>query len=198
MSDYLEVEVRKALFRTSTVTVRANSTAYSAGDRVMLGTSDLSVYECITGGTTAGAPPAFNTSLGQTTTDGAVTWLTLKQGLPKRPVYIGLFTTNPSTGSEAAGAGTEVSGGSYARVQVDPSDSNWTGTSGTDGLTDNAAAINFPTPSANWGTITGVGVFDRATGGNLMVWGALAQNKTVNNGDPGPSISIGALDITFA
>lgn len=109
-------------------------------------------------------------------------------------LYVALFTANPSD----SGGGTEVSGGSYARVQRDPLDANWTGASSTDGLTDNAAAITFPTPTANWGTITGFGIFDASSGGNLLIWGALTTNKTVNNGDPAPAFAIGALDITFA
>lgn len=107
---------------------------------------------------------------------------------------VALFTAAPSD----SGGGTEVSGGSYARVQRDPSDSNWTGSSSTDGLTDNAAAITFPTPSANWGTITHFGIFDATSGGNLLFWGALTTSKTVNNGDPAPAFATGALDITFA
>lgn len=109
-------------------------------------------------------------------------------------LYVALFTANPTD----AGGGTEVNGGSYARVQRDPLDANWTAASATDGLTDNAAAITFPTPTANWGTITGFGIFDAATLGNLLIWGALAVQKTVNNGDPAPSFAAGALDITFA
>lgn len=193
MSDYLEVELRKAQFRTTTVTVRANSTAYSVGDRVMLGTSDLNVYECITAGTSAASPPAFNTNLGDTTTDGAATWLTLKQGLPKRPIYIALFTSATTD----AGGGTEVTGGSYARVALAASDSNWTGASATDGVAGNAVAITFPAPTANWGSITHFAVMDRATGGNMLHHAALTTAKTVNNGDAAPSFAIGALTITF-
>ena len=107
---------------------------------------------------------------------------------------VGLFTTNPTD----AGGGTEVTGGSYARVQRDPLDANWTGASSTDGLTDNAAALTFPGPSASWGVITGFGIFDATTTGNLLIWGALSTPKTVNNGDPAPAFAIGALDITFA
>jgi hypothetical protein len=91
-----------------------------------------------------------------------------------------------------------VSGGSYARVQRDPSDSNWTGASSTDGLTDNAADITFPTPTANWGTITHFAIFDASSSGNMLFHGALAQSKTVNNGDPAPKFVTGALDITLA
>lgn len=189
-SDWLEAEVRRTIFRTSTVTVRANTTAYSLGDRVMLGTSDLNVYEVITAGTTAGSPPAFNLTLGDSTTDGSVVWLTLKQGMPKRPLYVALFTAAPSD----AGGGTEVTGGSYARVARAPLDANWSAASATDGLTDNVAAITFPAPTANWGVITHFAVFDRLTVGNMLMWAALVASKTVNSGDPAPQFSAGALD----
>ena len=113
-----------------------------------------------------------------------------------KPTVLGvaLFTVTPSD----SGGGTEVTGGSYARVDVPPLDANWTGASATSGLTDNAAAITFPTPSANWGTIVAFGIFDATSSGNLLVWGPITPNKTVNNGDPAPSFAIGALDVTFA
>lgn len=193
-SDFLEVELRKAILRTSTVTVRANTTAYSLGDRMMLGTSDLSVYECITAGTSDGSPPAFNTTLGASTTDGTVSWLTLKQGMPKRPVYVGLLTAAPSD----AGGGTEASGGSYARVAVAPADANWSAPDATGGVSANVSAVTFPAPTANWGTITHFGIYDRATSGNLLAWAALTTSKSVNNGDPAPQFSAGALVFTFA
>ena len=106
---------------------------------------------------------------------------------------VALFTAAPSD----SGGGTEVTGGSYARVDVPPLDANWTGASSTSGLTDNAAAITFPTATADWGTITHVGIFDATTSGNLLFWGALAANKTVTNGDTF-SFATGALDVTFA
>lgn len=107
---------------------------------------------------------------------------------------VALFTVTPSD----AGGGTEVSGGSYARVDLPPSDANWTAASATDGATDNAAAITFPTPTANWGTVVAFGIFDATSGGNLLVWGPITPNKTINNGDPAPSFAIGALDVTIA
>ena len=115
---------------------------------------------------------------------------------------VALYTATPSD----SGGGTEVSGGSYARGQLNPSDSNWESTqgttaaaasSGTSGATQNAVAITFPTPSANWGSITHFGVFDATTSGNLLFWGALTTPKTVNNGDPGPTFAIGAIDFTL-
>jgi hypothetical protein len=117
-------------------------------------------------------------------------------------IYVGLLTAAPSD----SGGGTEVSGGSYARVQVGPSVSAWESTngttsgasSGTGGLTSNDAAITFPTPSANWGSITHFGIFDAVSSGNLLFWGALTTPKTVNNGDPAPSFAPNALSVTLA
>ena len=109
-------------------------------------------------------------------------------------LWVALFTGAPSD----SGGGTEVTGGSYARVQRDPLDANWTAPDSTGGVTANAAAITFPSPTANWGTITHFGIFDASAGGNLLFHGALTASKTVNNGDAAPSFAIGALQITFA
>lgn len=112
--------------------------------------------------------------------------------------YVGLLTSAPSD----AGGGTEVTGGSYARVAVAASLANWAGTqgagtttasSGTSGTTSNNAAITFPTPSASWGSITHIGVYDASTAGNLLFFSALTASKTVNNGDPAPSFAAAAL-----
>jgi len=114
--------------------------------------------------------------------------------------WIALFTAAPSD----SGGGTEVVGGSYARVNLPPSDTNWTATqggtsgnsSGSSGLTTNAVAITYPAPTANWGTVTHFGIFDAPTGGNLVVWDALTAAKTINSGDAAPSFAVGALQIT--
>ena len=109
-------------------------------------------------------------------------------------LWIALFTVTPSD----SGGGTEVTGGSYARVNLPPLDANWTAPDATGGLTDNAVAITFATPSANWGVVVAFGIFDASSAGNLYVWGPITPNKTINNGDPAPSFAIGALDVTFA
>jgi len=101
--------------------------------------------------------------------------------------YIALFTAAPSD----SGGGTEVSGGSYARVAVTSSLANWAGTqgvgttaasSGTSGTTSNNAAITFPTATSSWGTVVAVGVYDALTGGNLLFYSALTASQTVGSG----------------
>jgi len=117
-------------------------------------------------------------------------------------LYIGLFTAAPSD----AGGGTEVTGGSYARVNLPPLDTNWKATqggtsgnsSGTGGVTSNAVAVTFPAPTANWGTVTHFGIFDAASGGNPILWDALTAARTVLSGDPAPSFPVDALQITVA
>jgi hypothetical protein len=109
-------------------------------------------------------------------------------------LWVSLFTVTPAD----AGGGTEVTGGSYGRVNVPPLDANWSAPDATGGLTDNVAAITFPTPTANWGVVVAFGIHDASTAGNLLVWGPITPNKTINNGDPAPAFAAGALDVTFA
>jgi len=116
-------------------------------------------------------------------------------------LHVGLYTATPSD----TGGGTEVTGGAYARVALNPSTTNWAATngatttsatsSGTSGTTSNNVAVTFATPTASWGTITSFGIFDASSGGNLLWWGALTANKTVNGGDAAPSFAISALSV---
>ncbi len=114
-------------------------------------------------------------------------------------LYVGLLTTTPTDST----AGTEVSGGSYARVAVTSATTAWNNTqgnttgasTGTDGTTENASAITFPAPTATWGTVNGFGIYDASTGGNLLIYAALTTPKTINNGDAAPSFAAGALSI---
>lgn len=107
--------------------------------------------------------------------------------------YISLHTADPTD----AGTGTEVTGGSYARVAVARAAGSWAAPADVSGSqqTSNAAAITFPTPSANWGTVTYFAVWDAITTGNMLYSGALGTSRTINNGDQAPSFAIGALTI---
>jgi len=115
-------------------------------------------------------------------------------------LYFGLFTTAPTDST----SGTEVSGGAYQRVTYASSLGNWAGTqstgstiasSGNTGTTSNNAPITFPAPTANWGTVVAVGVFDALTSGNLLFWAPLSINKTINNGDAAPYYAAAAFSV---
>jgi hypothetical protein len=112
--------------------------------------------------------------------------------------YVALYTTCPTDST----AGTEVSGGSYARVAVTAGLTQWAGTqsagsttasSGTGGTISNNAAVTFPAPTANWGVVTCVALTDASSSGNIWVYTTLTVAKTINSGDSAPSFAAGAL-----
>lgn len=114
-------------------------------------------------------------------------------------IFIGLSTAACSDSS----VGTEVSGGSYARVSVARSLANWAGTqgsgttvasTGTGGQTSNNNVVTFATPSAGWGTVTHVFVADASTGNNILFCTALTVSKTINSGD---AVTFPAGSLTF-
>ena len=98
--------------------------------------------------------------------------------------YIGLFTAAPGE----TGGGTEVSGNAYARQSMAFTTSGDT--------TSNNAAVEFPTATGSWGTITHVGIFDAVSSGNLMVYATLTASKAIASGDVF-RVPSGDLDITL-
>lgn len=106
-------------------------------------------------------------------------------------IYLALYTA--VTDAEA-GTGTEVSGGSYARVDI----TSLIGAS-SNGVGSNSGAITFPAPTANWGTVTHFAIRDASSGGNAVTaLKALSASRVINNGDAAPSFAIGDLDLTVA
>jgi len=87
-------------------------------------------------------------------------------------IYAALFTVAPSD----TGGGTEVSGGSYARQSMA------FGTAAS-GSISNSGSVEYPTATADYGTVVAMGLFDAASSGNLLAYGNLTANKTVSNGD---------------
>jgi|TARA_Y100001937_G_scaffold127158_1_gene198480 hypothetical protein len=101
-------------------------------------------------------------------------------------VYAALFTVAPSD----TGGGTEVSGGAYARQSMAFS------VSGTGTLATNSAAVEYPTATADYGTVVAVGIFDASTSGNLLAYANLTTSKTVSSGDVF-RFNAGDVDITL-
>lgn len=99
-------------------------------------------------------------------------------------VYVALYTAAPSE----AGGGTEVSGGSYVRKAGSFSVSGNTATT--------SAAIEWPTATASWGTITHIAIHDAASGGNMLAYASLTASKAIASGDVF-RIPAGDIDITL-
>lgn len=107
-------------------------------------------------------------------------------------LYVSLFTVAPTD----AGGGTEVTGGSYARVAVTCNTTNWAAPGATNGTTSNSVAITYPAATANWGNVVAVGFHDALSGGNLLVW--LTQSSIAVNSGQTASFAAGALSVTAA
>ena len=92
--------------------------------------------------------------------------------------YVSLHTVDVADD----GSGAEVSEASYARVDCGAFTSM---TAITDGQTENTAEIAFAqcTDAAGWGTVIAIGLWDAATGGNLLYWGGLTVDKLVSEND---------------
>ena len=103
-----------------------------------------------------------------------------------------LFTTLQN---DADSSGVEVSGGAYARAAVTNNSTNWPAS--TDGSKSNGNSIDFPTATASWGTVLGFGIYDAASGGNLLFHGSLGSSKAIASSDT-PSFAAGSITITFA
>lgn len=99
--------------------------------------------------------------------------------------YVALFTGAPGE----AGGGTELANGGYARQSSAFTVSGSAPTQAT-----NTSAIEYPTATASWGTVTHVGVFDSLTGGNMVAFAALSVAKTIGSGDV---FRIPAANLTF-
>jgi hypothetical protein len=206
LSDFAENKLIDAMFRgqslgapatlyfallTSTHGPRANSTAYSLNNTISVVANDgkVHLYKCTTAGTTAAAQSTLYPGVAnEAITDGTAVF------------------TEQTAGLDANTEQTEPSGGGYARVGVTASLANFAGTqsagsttasSGTGGQTSNNGAINFASPSANWGFIWGISIKDAASAGNSWLWAPLATVKTVNNGDTAPSLAAGAFTYTL-
>jgi len=104
-------------------------------------------------------------------------------------VYVALFTVAPSD----SGGGTEVSGGSYARVAVTNNATNWPAASG--GAKSNGTEITFAEATASWGTVVAFAIFDAATAGNMLYWATLTTSKAIDSGDTA-KFAVGDLDVT--
>lgn len=87
--------------------------------------------------------------------------------------YVALFTSNPD--EDASGTEVTTVGTAYVRQSVSFTVSGNTAS--------NSAAVEFPTATASYGTVTHVGVFDASSGGNLIAYAALTTSKAIDTGD---------------
>lgn len=217
MSDYVENLVLDGYLRggalgaggavNSTAVVKGiwtATTVYALGDVVtphaLMTGAGGKFLRCTGAGTSGSTNTLAVPAVGSTLSDGSVQW-TAVSGMPALlTAYFGLLTAAPSD----TGGGTEVTGGSYARVAVNATMANFAGSqaaasttasTGTSATTSNNGVVTFPAPTAGWGSVTHMAIYDQLTGGNILFWAALTTPKTINNGDAAPSFAAAAFTL---
>lgn len=99
-------------------------------------------------------------------------------------IFLGLSTADPlDDGSGLA----EPVGNGYARI--DPGSFTVVGGVGT-----NDADAEFPLATGSWGTLTHFAIFDAASGGNMLIHGALAASVTIGANEV-PRFAAGQLSV---
>lgn len=108
-------------------------------------------------------------------------------------VYLSLHTANPGeTG------GSEVSGGSYARVSITNNNTNFPVCPSTGTPTkSNGQPFTFPTSSAVWGTVTHWALYDESSSGNMLAYGSFATPRYVASGKT-LKVPTGGMTITLS
>lgn len=113
---------------------------------------------------------------------------------PQGNTFVGLVTAATVDGDTGSTI-TEVSGGSYARVEVNPNGgASPTWDLSAAGLVDNTHAIAFATATASWGTVVGVVICDALSAGNLLLYDNAMADQAVATDDT-VTYPIGDLDI---
>jgi hypothetical protein len=130
------------------------------------------------------------------TAESILNWVTGRTAMPSLPTpYLALFTAAPT--SDAGTGGTEVSGGSYARIVASGS-GIWGAAGASSGtepsvtpaaITNSAGGITFATSTGSWGSVLAWGLYDAVTAGNLLWWDYLGNFPwlpcTVSAASPG-------------
>ena len=88
-------------------------------------------------------------------------------------VYLALFTEDPTKEGLTT---NEVDQASYTRKEV-------TFTEPVDGVSTNAAKIEWGTATSNWGNVSYIGVLDSPSSGFMLYFTALDNAKEILSGD---------------
>jgi hypothetical protein len=106
-------------------------------------------------------------------------------------VYVSLHTA--AVADDGSGAEVSTSGTAYARLAVTRNTTNFPTTS--TGTISNGTLLQWAVATANWGTVTSVGIWDASTSGNLLYWGDLTASQAINTNNRF-EIPIGDLDVS--
>lgn len=109
-------------------------------------------------------------------------------GLPSA-VYLGLSTSEPDV--DGSGVTEPLASAGYARVELTTLDPP------ANGVITNGGEISFPESSASWGNVTHFVLYDAPVNGNLLMFNALSQARSVETATI-VMVKKGSLKLTLA
>lgn len=108
---------------------------------------------------------------------------------PAATTWLALLTGPPTDDGTTTVPEVSTSGTGYAREQI----TSWTG-SGSSRASGND--VTFGPATSSWGTITHFGIFDAASGGNMVAWGTFGSSLTVTE-TQSPRVNAGECVVTL-
>jgi len=85
--------------------------------------------------------------------------------------YVGLSTTTPNL--DGSGVTEPDSTGAYKRIQLTSLSEP------TNGAVTNTSSISFDESTSDWGIVTHYVIYDSATNGNLLMFGAFSKPRSI-------------------
>lgn len=92
--------------------------------------------------------------------------------------YLGLFANSPTDANTGTEITTVLRAGGRVAITFGAKQAD-----GSRTVRKNSAEVNFGNAAAS-GNVTHVGIFDAQSGGNLLMWGAMAPARQYAAGDP--------------
>lgn len=108
-------------------------------------------------------------------------------------LWVGLSTTLPT---DVGGNVSEPVGNGYARVQTPRNQTTWPAAASRSVA--NGVVVTYPQPTGSWGSPGWFVVYDAATAGAFVGWGALRSTQLIDASSAPPSFAVGALTATVA
>lgn len=119
----------------------------------------------------------------------------LPAGFPPKTLYIALCTKMPKRSDTGATIQEPSAGNGYARQALAVSQTNWLQV--FSGIYANGVTVNFPAPTASWGTAYAVAVVDALTIGQGNLWNAGFLDPPQAIDSSAPSFAPGTIMIGF-
>ncbi|GEM_PF-4699967 len=116
---------------------------------------------------------------------------------PPEELYLGLFTSDAGLSDNDLNVAQEMDYGNYSRIKARDAVTK-TAKVAVDGKSSNDAAYVFPLATSSGGTPTHAALLDAPTGGNIIIFGAIAMPGGLRPIEAGLTYALGADQLKWS